>query len=929
MNGVRRLLGTATGSSPPSPAQDQQSTAPLAFSSKAGPSWPPASPTVTQQSALPTDSPKASTAALFLKKDRQKSQPPADDDTPNSSFQSNRYSSRTTDSSFSSPNRSFNGPGSPISGPSSPRVQPNRLITRKSVTADGEYKRNSGPMNTRDELLMSLLASEAVVESRDFQILSSEEVEELKKEHQVLQSRLGAMSKKVSLETKIRDAAVSLSKVNASHKKVSKQTEEQLEAANRRVEAAQKELWRVSERANEVHKKLMEHRAGVLSLSVRSMEKKMAPNGDDSGYDSSNRSTLMSPTTSSMTGTSSSSKSRFDGAHLFAGHADTIVPKRKLSAEAAAAEITALEEKLKAATSSLAAASKKQVEMTRELSLMQLEKQEVETMMGMDLQTAEETILALEKELPRLEGMDEEVKKLMQERNEWEEERKKLEDKARLVEPLQSRLSDLEARNGDAEGTEKLLAQVRMEAEREIEAKEKLINALREEYEAEREAWDHERADMEDDKIEDLTRLQDEMDRLRDEDAAALQKANAELDSGLAVLQNLVKQHGIVLFSRDGSLQGMLESVGTHLEGVHAKLEGYVKAQGEWEAARRRLEDDVRSGLDKREAMAKELEEVRRERDLARRDTMTLESRVKLADAMGSTRSPITPISTFPPEFPITTDLDAAKIISILTPLWQILPSPEARAAKFSTPRPYRTGSPTPNGNSSNTPTSLSDLDVRSLKSLYDSRQTPTSPRMGNGAFSIEGFAQRVQALINDDRALIERLVRFAQAHDLLKKNAERAQKLAQEGNTALETYQKQVRILEERNMSMAARQAAMQEEVQQFQEAVDRISAQKSEVEMLAAEQAETCRQLSEANDVLSARTLTLAEEAASAPEMVRKQLETQLTECKNALAAAQDEIDAMRTSEQSQRIALLDELNSMQTENGALRAQLRAVKK
>ena len=33
---------------------------------------------------------------------------------------------------------------------------------------------------------------------------------------------------------------MSLSKVNASHKRVSKQTDEQLDAANRRVEAAQK-----------------------------------------------------------------------------------------------------------------------------------------------------------------------------------------------------------------------------------------------------------------------------------------------------------------------------------------------------------------------------------------------------------------------------------------------------------------------------------------------------------------------------------------------------------------------------------------------------------------------------------------------------------------------------------------------------------------
>jgi len=162
--------------------------------------------------------------------------------------------------------------------------------------------------------------------------------------------------------------------------------------------------------------------------------------------------------------------------------------------------------------------------------------------------------------------------------------------------------------------------------------------------------------------------------------------------------------------------------------------------------------------------------------------------------------------------------MDMARVIAILQPLWAILPSPEARAAKFSggsSTRTFRTGSPTPGSQSgtNGAASSLSELDVRSLKALYDSRQnpgTPGSPKVGGGPFTIEGFAQRVQALINDDKALIERLVRFAQAHDLLKKNAERAQKLAQDGNTALETYQKQVRILEERNLSIASKQAAV-----------------------------------------------------------------------------------------------------------------------
>ena len=89
----------------------------------------------------------------------------------------------------------------------------------------------------------------------------------------MLSSRMAAMGKKLTLETKIRDAALSLSKANASYKNVSKQTDDQLNTANKKVEEAQKELWRVSERYNEVQRKLLEHRAGVLSQSVRKLEK--------------------------------------------------------------------------------------------------------------------------------------------------------------------------------------------------------------------------------------------------------------------------------------------------------------------------------------------------------------------------------------------------------------------------------------------------------------------------------------------------------------------------------------------------------------------------------------------------------------------------------------------------------------------------------
>jgi hypothetical protein len=406
------------------------------------------------------------------------------------------------------------------------------------------------------------------------------------------------MSKKLNLEIKIRDAAISLTKVNASHKKVSKQSDEQLDAANRRVDAAQKELWRVSERTHEVHKKLLEHRASVLSLSVRSMEKKIAVGagvsgaaGEDSGYDSSNRSTLMSPSSSTTGMSASSRKARFDGAHLFAGHADAITPRRILSPEAAAAEINALEQKLKAAAESLTAAGKKQAEMTRELSLMKLEKEEVETVMGMDLQSAEETINTLEKELPRLEGLDAEVQQLIQEKSEWEEERARLEAGVRQVEVLQAQLAEMETRSkGNAAGLAE--SNRRMLEERDAE-----IQRIMTRWNAEREVWEKKKAGVEDEKVD------------------ALRK---ELNDGLAVLRTLVKQHGIVLFSRDASLQGLLDSVGTHLGNVHGRLEGLTKAEAEWESAKRKLEEDVMSGLDKREALVRDLEQARRERDEAR-----------------------------------------------------------------------------------------------------------------------------------------------------------------------------------------------------------------------------------------------------------------------------------------------------------------------
>ena len=155
--------------------------------------------------------------------------------------------------------------------------------------------------------------------------------------------------------------------------------------------------------------------------------------------------------------------------------------------------------------------------------------------------------------------------------------------------------------------------------------------------------------------------------------------------------------------------------------------------------------------------------------------------------------------------------------------------SPEERTTRLSNAAcPFRAGngrtSPNQRGrHPSNPNVSISDVDVRALKILYNPvgvsgsssssgpgtgssgrPGSPSSPTENNehynaGRSSVEAFTQRVQALISDDRALMEHLIRrFAQVHALLKKNAERGQKPAQESRAALETYQRQVRALEE-----------------------------------------------------------------------------------------------------------------------------------
>ncbi|KAG1837809.1 hypothetical protein C8R48DRAFT_782571 [Suillus tomentosus] len=452
----------------------------------------------------------------------------------------------------------------PVPGPSSPRILP---------------------------LQLPLQDGNAPQESRECEILSGEEVEELKKEHQILKIRLAAAQRKLKLETKIRDAALSLSKVNIAHKKVSKATDDQLDAAERRVNAAQTELWRVSERANEVERKLLEHRTGVLGFFVAKMERKMTP----------------SPRYDYLSTTESAIRRRTP----FEGNADAQIPKAPPSVN----DVVALEDKLRVATEALSIANQKQAEMARELSHLRLEKEQIETTMGMELQTAEETVVALEQEFPRLEELNAKCQGLLEEHAQWEKDKTQLAAREKEVERLERRHAGKE------------------------DAKEE---------------WEVEKAVMEEDKLAELGALQNELERNGRWRELRWRRINSQ--SSLHDIQ----------ISPDTSLQGLLASVASHPETLSAVLQGHSDRHA-------CLGDDLRVHVGKNETLSKDLDAVRLERDSAQLEVQSLELRVK--ELIDTSSTPFEP--------PVEYTGEAADIIAILQPIWNILPAPELRASKL------------------------------------------------------------------------------------------------------------------------------------------------------------------------------------------------------------------------------------------------------
>lgn len=115
--------------------------------------------------------------------------------------------------------------------------------------------------------------------------------------------------------------------------------------------------------------------------------------------------------------------------------------------------------------------------------------------------------------------------------------------------------------------------------------------------------------------------------------------------------------------------------------------------------------------------------------------------------------------------------------------------------------------------------------------------------------------------------------------------------------------------MLEDRLAKSGSTESHFLEELNSLRTALDAASIAKRQAEQSAQQAAQTTDRLSEANNVLSAKALTLAEEAEEEKRALQRRLQDEIAASKKKVAECEEEVEEQRTRGQGQRIQLLDE--------------------
>ena len=166
---------------------------------------------------------------------------------------------------------------------------------------------NSTLPNVNDPVVMQSLVETAMDDSQEFQIMSQEESDAIRKELSVLATRIDGTKRKLVLEIKLRDAAQSLNRLQdrpesleASPKPTKRhrrsvlgsrgslndilnKTDDELAASTRKCGELAQELWSLEKQVEHLQTRLLEHTAAVLQRTHKGFLEKEAPTSTSNG----------------------------------------------------------------------------------------------------------------------------------------------------------------------------------------------------------------------------------------------------------------------------------------------------------------------------------------------------------------------------------------------------------------------------------------------------------------------------------------------------------------------------------------------------------------------------------------------------------------------------------------------------------------------
>ncbi|CAK7222805.1 hypothetical protein SBRCBS47491_004988 [Sporothrix bragantina] len=156
--------------------------------------------------------------------------------------------------------------------------------------SNADRPQSSPLVDLKDPIQVHLLTETALSDSREWVILSQEEVDDLKKQCQSLTQRIEQTQANLAIQSKYRDAAISMAKLYSPGKRGSavsdrsnsdgmREADEERLACERRCEELATELFTLEKRLMGPQRRLFQHTAGILQLTHRAASRNKVANG--------------------------------------------------------------------------------------------------------------------------------------------------------------------------------------------------------------------------------------------------------------------------------------------------------------------------------------------------------------------------------------------------------------------------------------------------------------------------------------------------------------------------------------------------------------------------------------------------------------------------------------------------------------------------